>query len=270
MGNLRLGFVRREQATAVADLFQSGCARVLFPAFDPARPREAVFLNTAGGLTDGDRLCADLSWGAGACATVTTQAAERIYRSRAAPSRIEMSLNVAAKALALWLPQETILFDGARLLRRTEADLDPTARMIAFESLVFGRAAMGEALRSGAIHDSWRVRIGGRLVFADGFRLDGDMAAALDRAAVAGGARAIATILYVGPDAASHVPALRGASLSRKAQFACSCLGQVLVIRIVAQAGLDLRKALIEILTGLMRGVATAGAAPALPRAWDC
>jgi urease accessory protein len=270
LGNIRLGFVRRGQATAVSDLFQSGCAKVLFPMIDPLLVREAVLLNTAGGLTDGDRLCTDVSWGAGARATITTQAAERIYRSRAAPSRIETSLSIAANALALWLPQETILFDGARLARRMAAELDPAARMIACESLIFGRTAMGEAVRNGAINDTWRVKIGGRLVFADSFRLDGDMAATLDRPAVAGGARGIATIIYAGADAAAHVPALRGTRVTEGARIACSCLGHVLVTRIVAQTGLDLRNALTEALTALMQGVAAAGAPLLLPKVWTC
>lgn len=268
LGKIRLGFGRRGQGTAVADLFQFGCAKVLFPMVEPSVMREAVLLNTAGGLTDGDRLCADLSWGTGAWATVTTQAAERVYRSRAAPSRIETTLALDAGALALWLPQETILFDGARLERRTEAELDPAARMIACESLIFGRTAMGEVVRSGAITDTWRVTVGGRLIFADGFRLDGNVAAALDRPAVAGGARGIATVIYTGADAAQHVPALRGTDVPVGAQTTCSCLGHVLVARIVAQTGLGLRKALSEALTTLMRSVAGAGAPLLLPRVW--
>ena len=101
---------------------------------------EAVLLNTSGGLTDGDTLSNEISWRAGTRATVTTQAAERIYRA-ATPdvARVATRIRIEDDCLACWLPQETIVFDGARLARTLEIDMQSSSRLVALESIVFGR-----------------------------------------------------------------------------------------------------------------------------------
>lgn len=270
-GAARIGFARRGAATVVADLFQSGCAKIRLPRQAPGTWREAVLINTAGGLTDGDRLSSGVQWARGARAVVTSPAAERIYRSRHAPARIETALAVGPAATALWLPQETILFDGANLARKTEIEIDPSARMIACESLIFGRTAMGEAVRSGAVVDAWRIRNAGQLVFADTFRLSGDMESTLDRPAVGAGARALATVIYAGSDAEARVATLRDLAVEvGPTRVASSCRGPVVATRILADSGMAARLALSAVLTALMESVAEAAGARLLPRIWSC
>ena len=267
-GTAWIAFRRRDTETTVADLFQSGCAKVCLPRPAPGTRREAVLVNTAGGLTDDDQLWSTVFWDRGAWAAVTTQAAERIYRSRAAPARVESRLTVGPAATALWLPQETILFDGARLSRKTEVKLDRSARLIACESLVVGRAAMGETVRSGAIDDAWQIRIAGRLVFADRFRLAGDIAGQLERPAIGAGARALATVIFAGPDAAQRLEALRGLPIDApSARVAASCRGSVLIARILANDGPALRHALQASLEAL---IGQLDPAAGLPRVWFC
>ena len=270
-GAAQIGFARRGAETMVCDLFQSGCARVRLPWREPGRLREAVLINTAGGLTDGDRLRNTATWRQGARAVVTSQAAERIYRSRQAPARIESDLTVGPMAMALWLPQETILFDGASLARKTEVEIDPSSRLIACESVIFGRTAMGETVRAGAIVESWRLRVGGRLVFADSFRLSGDIAAMLDRPAVGGGARALATVIYAGPDASERIGLLRAVVIDPGCvRVASSCLGPVVVTRVLADTGQAARRAVSAVLVALIGSVAAETGATGLPRAWSC
>ena len=136
-----------------------------------------MLLNTAGGLTGGDRIDLEVALGAGAEATVTTAAAEKIYRARDGESaEIGVKLALGAGARLAWLPQATILFDGSRLDRRTEVQLAGDATFLAVETLIFGRAAMGEDVHHGACRDAWRIRRDGELVFADTFRVDGAIA----------------------------------------------------------------------------------------------
>ena len=128
---------------------------------------------------------------------LTTTAAEKIYRSDGPVSRIENRVTLGAGARLAWLPQETILFDRARVRRRFEADLAPGAALLAVEIVAFGRAARGERITAGLLADAWRVRRAGRLVYADSFVLEGPISDLLARPAIGGGARACATLLDV-------------------------------------------------------------------------
>ncbi|MFP4538229.1 MAG: urease accessory protein UreD [Dichotomicrobium sp.] len=276
VGAARVCFKRRGARTVLADAYQSGCCKLRFPAPHSGVAPEAVLLNTAGGLTDGDRIATEARWRAGTRASVTTQAAERIYRSRGAPARIANDIAVEDGAAALWLPQETILFDGARLSRRLTADIAAGGRLLACESTVFGRAAMGETVTHGLLNDAWRVRYAGRLVFADGFRLEGDMRDLLARPAVAGGAAAVATVIYVGDDTEAIGDPLREMLSACDSLAGCSVIGPVLVARLLGANGAALRRDLVAVLQGLLRLLnghkdnEDMTAAADLPRVWFC
>ena len=183
-------------------LFHAAPLRLLFPETDPGDPTLGAFVNVAGGLAGGDALSVTLALEEGARFTATTPAAEKIYRSLGAATRVASALTMAEDATCEWLPQETILFDGARLSRQLDIALAPGARLLAAEMLVFGRAARGERFRHGSLHDAWRVRRDGRLVWADALRLADP--AALDRRFVLDSAGAVATLLLAAPDAAEH------------------------------------------------------------------
>ena len=180
-------------------VYEDGPLRVRFPnAGDGAL--EAVLVNTAGGIAGGDRHDLAVSVENGGALTVTTAAAEKIYRSLGPAAEITAQLSVAAGARLSWLPQETIMFDQARLKRRIDVELAADASLLMAEAVVFGRSAMGEAVAQGAFSDRWRVRRGDRLVFAETVRLDGAIADKLAAPAVANGGVAIATVLAVPGD----------------------------------------------------------------------
>ncbi|HRQ81457.1 MAG TPA: urease accessory protein UreD, partial [Azospirillaceae bacterium] len=189
-GRVRLGFAANARGTHMADLSESGGFRVKFPK---GRHCEAVVVNTAGGMTGGDALEMQITATAGAAATVVTQSAEKIYRSDGAETRIAAHVTLESGASLTWAPQETILFNGARVRRSLAVDMAEDAMLLAAETVVFGRTAMGETLTDACFADRWRVRRGGRLIFADDVRLSGDVAATLARPAVGNGARAAAT-----------------------------------------------------------------------------
>ena len=171
---------------------------------------EAVLLNMAGGLTGGDRIDVEVALAARSAATVTSAAAEKIYRALDGEAEVRVRLDLDDGARLAWLPQPTILFDNARLDRRTDVAIAGNASFLAVETLMFGRSAMGEDVHHGACRDSWRVRRDGRLVFADTFRVDGAVASVLDRGATLDGARAVAMLLWAAPDAAARLDEVRG------------------------------------------------------------
>ena len=146
-----------------------------------------MFVNTAGGVAGGDRFDIDIAAGEGARLVVTTAAAEKIYRADRAGGGAQYRAEGCRRADLAWLPQETILFDRARLTGPDRHRSGRTASLLLGEIVVFGRAAMGERVLQGEFVDRWRLRRGGRLVFAETMRLDGDIGEKLARAAVAKG-----------------------------------------------------------------------------------
>jgi len=240
---------------------------MLFPRSEQGEPLQAVAITTSGGVTSGDRLDASISVLSGGALTVSTQAAEKVYRALDGEGDTEIRTCLAAGD-GTWLEylgQEAILFDRARVRRTIDIDLDGSARLLAVESLVFGRMAMGERFTSGRIHDAWTIRRGGRLVWVDRLHLDGDVAGQMDRPFGFGGATALATIVYAGQDASTHLHTAR--DLVDGAGGA-TCLDDLLIIRLVARDPAMLRASVIRVAAGLRSH--TAQLSPTLPSIWRC
>jgi urease accessory protein len=261
-GSLRLAFQRREERTAIDVLHQAGVLRGRFPKPEAHEAPEAVLVNTAGGLTGGDKLDIGVKLGEGTSLTVTSAAAEKIYRARDGEAAIRIDIDLEAGAQLCWLPQPTILFDAARLDRRTEVDLAAGAHFLAVEMLIFGRAAMGEDVHRGFCRDAWRVRRDGRLVFADSLQLDGPIAAMLDRPAGLGGARVTALVLYSGADAMARLEPSRALLEGSRSTMGMSSWNGLLVARAYAGDGRTLQGDLTPLLEFL--------AGRPLPRVWRC
>ena len=212
---------------------EAGSLRVRFPNVTTGA-LEAVIVNTGGGMTGGDRFAIAIEVGAGANLVAGTAAAEKVYRSTGADATLDVSLTLAAGARLAWLPQETILFDRARLARHIDIDLDENAALIMAEAIVFGRTAMRESVREGFWSDRWRLRRGGRLVFGENVRLDGAIADKLAGPAVAAGSIALATVLIV-PGEAATLAAVRG--LEFAGEVGVSVWNGIAVARLVARDG---------------------------------
>lgn len=175
-GDSRVAFALRDGRTRLSDLYQRDPCRVLFPEPESGEPPLAVMLTTSGGVTDGDSLKMAIEVGPGASAVATTQAAEKIYRAAKGGGHcaVDVAVRVGKDATIDWLPQETIVFEGARLKRRTVAEVDPGGSLLACEMVVLGRAASGERFTRGLLLDSWSVRRTGRLVWTDTLRVEGE------------------------------------------------------------------------------------------------
>jgi len=263
VGELHVAIKRFGAETVLDELRQVGCLKARFPRRIVSGWIDMVMLNTGGGVAGGDRLDLSFAVGAGCQATVSAQAAERFYRALAAdaPSRVRTRLTVAAGASLEWLPQETILFDRSAVDRRLEVDLAEDARFLGVETLVFGRTAMGERVRCGWLRDLIRVRQGGELLLHDAVRIEGSVDETLQRAAVAAGAVAVATLLYVAPDAAAKLNAVRAALAP--AEAGASVWNRMLVARVLGADSASVRATVIAALKTLRED-------RPLPRVWLC
>jgi urease accessory protein len=249
---------RKDGATRRRHLHESGSLRVRFPSPE-CEGLSAVLVNTAGGIAGGDQFDIDIAAREAARLTVTTAAAEKVYRAEGPAARLDIALRAEAGSHLAWLPQETILFDRARIARRFEIDLAANASFLLCEIVVFGRAAMGERMSRGEFVDKWRMRRGGRLVFAENIRLDGDIGEKLARPAVAKGGAAIGTALMVPGDQAL-VERIRQLSETFGGEVGLSAWNGFAMARFCAQDAARLRADMMAVL-GRASG-------SALPRLW--
>ena len=247
-----------EGVTRRRHLHESGSLRVRFPSPE-AEGLSAVFVNTAGGVAGGDRFDIEIAAGEGSRLTVTTAAAEKVYRAQGPAARLNIALKAADGAHLSWLPQETILFDRARVLRRIDIDLAESASLLLCEIVVFGRAAMGERMQTGEFVDHWRLRRGGRLVFAENVRLDGNIGEKLASPAIANGGVAVGTALIVPGDEAI-VERIRELTKSLSGEVGISAWNGFAMARFCAQDAARLRADMMAVL-GRASG-------SALPRLW--
>lgn len=267
-GVLRVRFERRDGVTALADLYQKPPLRMLFPRVDDPLPL-AVYTNTAGGLVGGDRATMEIEAGAGTAFSVTAQAAEKVYRSLGSETTIENRLIVRDGGWLEWLPQETILFNGARMRRRTTIELADDAAILAGEILVFGRSAFGESMTRGLVRDSWSVSRDGRLVWADRFHAaDARLVEALEHPAALKGMRVAAMLLHAGPGAEARLALLRDRMQLAPAEVRCAAtaVNGVLVARWLAADALSLRPSFAAAWMALRNDAQ--GLAPRLPSFW--
>jgi urease accessory protein len=252
IGRVALEAKWAEGATRRGHVHEQGAWRLRCPG-PTAGELEAMIVNTAGGMAGGDRLVLDFAVGPGARLLVTSAAAEKVYRTLGSDTLITAKLDVAAGGELAWLPQETILFDRARLRRTIEVDLAADARLLLAEAMILGRSGMGETVTEGLWLDRWRVRRAGALLHAETVRLDGNVAAKLAQGAVAKGGVAMATVLCV-PGDETIVAAARAASQNCRGEVGASAWNGLAVVRLVAPDGAALRHDLACILTTIRGG----------------
>jgi urease accessory protein len=270
-GGLDIGFdaCPRSGRTRLVYLHQQSPLRALFPEGTGMDLPVAVTTTTSGGFAGGDRMATSLQVGAHAAAMGTAQAAEKVYRSTGVDTEIAVNLTVEAGGWLEWLPQESILFNGARLKRRVEVGLAGDAALLAGDMLVFGRRARGERIAYGLIHDQWRITIGGALAWADTVFGEGDeLAGALQHPAAFAGAGASALLVHAGPHATAHLDLVRDllAQANAPIRSAATCVNGILLVRWLADDALDIRASYARVWTALR--AAARGLSPRLPTFW--
>ena len=269
-GVAALSFKAGRDGTVIGDLYQRDPLRLLFPRHVEGEPLTGVLVTTSGGLVGGDRLNIHVSSQRGASGRVLAQAAEKVYRSTGADSRVRIELRGETESWLEWLPQETILFDSSRLRRRTEIRAAPGARILCGEMIALGRAARGERMRQGLLHEAWDVYLDGRLAWSDVLHLNSGIERVGDAAAGLGGAHACASVLYIGDDAGQHLASAReliSETAEEPLRAAASRLGDILVVRWLGPDGARLRDAYGRFWAAFRHHLA--GYPPIMPRLWQ-
>ncbi|HXC54165.1 MAG TPA: urease accessory protein UreD [Rhizomicrobium sp.] len=258
-------------STQLRDLYQAQPLRVLFPHLERGEIFQAAIACVSGGLVGGDRLGVAVTLGDGTRGTIIGQAAEKVYRSLGADCIVESDLAVGAGAWLEYLPQETILFEAARLRRRTTVRIADGGHFLGGGILAFGRAARGERLTRGLVHDGWEIRDGaGRLVWKDALHMAGDLGALLANPATFDGAAAYGSLIYAGPAARDFLDCARdiaGRAAVPGLRIGATVVRDLLLVRFVGRSALALRGAFAEIWCGLR--AAAGGLPPAMPRLWS-
>jgi urease accessory protein len=264
----RVVLIGSENGTRIEDLFERSPIRIMFPRTGCRAVEEAVLINTAGGVAGGDRLECWVTALPGASIAVTSQAAEKVYRALHDPARVVTRLKAEESAKLAWLPQETIVFNWARLQRTTEIDLFSGAELLALEWLVLGRAAHGEVVVGGNITDSWRVKKDGRLTWADSFRITDEIFPHLNRRALLANCKAVATLVYFGPYLEKRLAFLREIVPCLGCNCAATLVSGLIVVRFAAEEPSDLKLALRSLLQQFGPEL---GSGPfQVPKMWSC
>ena len=246
--------------SGIGAIRQGGSVRVMVPRVGGAAP-ELVILNTAGGLASGDRCEIALTLAPGAAGCATTQTAERAYRAEGGPPAVvRLDFALGAGASLDWLPQETILFQDAAVDRVTRVRMAADARYLGIETLVLGRAAMGETVTRLALRDRREIWRGGRPALCEALAIDGD-ALARPGPALLGGARALASVMLLAPSAEDALPAMRAALAQEGVEAAASARSGQVVVRLRAGDGWPMRRQIARLIAVLRRD--------GLPRVWQ-
>jgi urease accessory protein len=257
-----------ENGTRIEDVFERSPTRILFPRTGSRPVGEAVLINTGGGVAGGDRLECSVIALPGASIAVTSQAAEKVYRALHDPARVATRLKACESARLAWLPQETIVFNGARIHRTTEIELCSGAELLALEWLVLGRAAHGEVVVSGCVLDGWRVKKDGRLIWADTFRISDEIFVHLNRRPLLSHFNCIATVVYFGPDLDRKLEVLREILSALTCDCAVTLVSGLIVVRFAAKQSSLLKLALCSFLQQFELEV---GSGPfRVPKMWSC
>jgi urease accessory protein len=196
---LELGFERRDAATILARRNHFGPLRIqkaLYPEGEAVC--HGILLHPPSGIVGGDELEINVGVGSHAHALLTTPGAGKWYRSAGPFAAQRLAIEVCDAGIVEWLPQETIIFNGARADMSTRVQLAATARFLGWEVLCLGRRASGEAFEAGELWLDTRVERDGRPIWLERGRIDGGSSLLHSPAGLAGHSVS-GTLLAVGP-----------------------------------------------------------------------
>ncbi|MGQ0802039.1 MAG: urease accessory protein UreD [Pseudomarimonas sp.] len=172
---LDLCFVRSAEGTRLASGWHVGPLRVQRLLYPEGRDcAHVLLLHPPGGIAGGDALDIRLQLDCGVQVLATTPGASKWYHGGRAAARQALQLNVGNDACLEWLPQEGILFDGARVQQRTSIHLQARAAMFGWDIVQLGRLAAGEAWTSGHWSQSLQLHREGQLCWLEQAELAAD------------------------------------------------------------------------------------------------
>jgi len=172
--HLNLGFIRGQNKTLLSKRSHYGPLTVQRPFYPEAEVCHVYILHPPGGIVGGDQLAIDIDVDKSAEALITTPGAGKIYRSVGKQAVQKVSIKVRDDATLEWLPQETIVFEGAQLVSDVRIDLETNARFIGWEILALGRPAAGEGFKQGKVFLNWQIFRDDSPLFLERMRMDSE------------------------------------------------------------------------------------------------
>lgn len=169
---LSLGFANRGDKTALVKRAHRGPLTVQRPFYPEGEVCHVYLLHPPGGVVAGDRLIINACVESGAQALITTPAAGKFYRSGGGEARQRVNLSVADGASLEWLPQETIVYEGAQLNSTMNIELAEQAGFIGWEITVLGRPAANEGFEVGEATLNWQINRAGKPFYLERLQLD--------------------------------------------------------------------------------------------------
>ena len=170
--SLSLEFGFSNQKTTLGRNFHDGPLVVQKPLYpEGSEVCHAIVVHPPGGIAGGDELTLKVSAGEGASALLTTPGAAKWYRSAGSWARQTMAFDV--RGHLEWLPQETIVFDGALAETAYDVNLGAQAGIIGWDIVCLGRTGSGERFASGTVRSSIRIRRENSLLWLERGRIDG-------------------------------------------------------------------------------------------------
>jgi urease accessory protein len=267
--HLELCFARRDAGTVLARRGHRGPLVVQKALYPEGRAVcQAIVVHPPGGIAGGDALSLDIEVGAAAHALITTPGASKWYRSAGPLATQRVRLTVGRGGVLEWLPQETIVFDGARAHLCTQVDLEPEACFIGWEVVCLGRTASGERFRSGRLAQMCEIRRQGAPLFGEYAQVEGGSPILEARSGLAGHPVS-GVMVATGRDADRALcDRLRALDVGGEALAGVTALPGVTVLRYLGASAHAARAYFIsawEVLRPALCGRDTV-----LPRIWNC
>lgn len=256
-GRVELGFSCQAHSNGLEHLYQAGCLKALIPKNYSEVP-DVILINTAGGITGGDELKIQAHIGERVNVCLTTQTAERVYKTCQGIGKIEVELDLKNSSKLDWIPQETILFDKSAIKRSIKVNMLEHSHLFMVESIILGRQAMNECVTSNLFIDRWEILRNSKPIYIESLKLSN--ANELSGLATLGKNKALATILYIAPDSEERLGQMRRLIVDSDVFGAATAWGGKMVVRLISECPRLLRLALIYIITEF-RG-------RSLPRVW--
>jgi len=241
--------------------YQSGSAKVFYHKHDQPI-KELILVNTAGGLTSGDKFNYNVDIIKNSNIFVTTQTAERVYKGLEDNAKININLTVDNSSKLFWIPQELILFNFCNFTRNIEVNIQPNSNFLMAESMIFGRTAMGEILEKGFVKDNWKIFLNDKLIHAEAISLSDNIKDNLSNIASAQDGVAVSNIFIYGKNFfTKENDLMKLIKNSDKVLLSHSIWNDKILIRIVAKEAFNLKKIQKKIILLFSENI--------LPKVWN-
>lgn len=134
----------------------------------------AIIVHPPAGIAGGDHLTFSLSAMQHAHALVTTPGAGKWYKTNQKQAFQHIQIQVQDNSIFEWLPQESMLFNGANAYSETIVYLDEKASFIGWDMLVLGRQARAEMFTEGRYHNQFKLYRKDKILVADCLNFQGN------------------------------------------------------------------------------------------------